>query len=456
MELTGHNHPLIGRLGARLGAVLGLVGLRCVSNQIRRVGRLRPVDHPVEHSASSRTVVAKGMIFVGVATLLGNGTAYLLSMVSARVLDPADFGALGALLGLLVIIATLGISTQALTARRVSTASATERKDVEGQAIRLSIFTAFAILIGAVIISWPVSVIFAIPILAVLTGVASLGFVVIGSAAMGIAQGREEHIKLSIAFIANTACRAFGGIIGVVVFQSVTGVGFGVLIGCAVGAAIAYQLIAPKTFSPKLKDGIGIEFGHIAHALIVLFTLTNIDVLLARVFLTEDLSGEYSVGVLLAKIAFFLPNAIIIVLFPKMSSGDSHRALYIATALTAMVGVAITLASVFAGDMIISILGGSQYTDLGGEAWLFALEGSAFALVQVLLYARLAAQDRRAVLAVWGALAVLAVIVVGWRHNSVAEIVTSVVAVSLGLTVVGFILDRKKSGKLDLPIEAAE
>ena len=43
------------------------------------------------------------MIFVGVATLLGNGTAYLLSMVSARILDPADFGALGALLGLLVI-----------------------------------------------------------------------------------------------------------------------------------------------------------------------------------------------------------------------------------------------------------------------------------------------------------------------------------------------------------------
>ena len=414
------------------------------------------MDRPAENTASSRTVVAKGMIFVGAATLLGNGTAYLLSMVSARILDPADFGALGALLGLLVIIATLGISTQALTARRVSTASASERKDVEGQAIRLSIFAAIAILIGAVILSWPVSVIFAIPILAVFSGVASLGFVVIGSAAMGIAQGREEHIKLSIAFIANTACRAFGGIIGVVVFQSVTGVGFGVLIGCAVGAAIAYQLISPKTFSSKLKDGIGIEFGHIAHALIVLFTLTNIDVLLARVFLTEGLSGEYSVGVLLAKIAFFLPNAIIIVLFPKMSGGDSHRALYIATALTATVGVVITFASVFAGDMIISILGGSQYTDLGGEAWLFALEGSAFALVQVLLYARLAAQDRRAVLAVWGALAVLAVIVVGWRHNSVAEIVTSVVAVSLGLTVVGFILDRKQADKVDLPIEAAE
>ncbi len=406
--------------------------------------------------SDSRSVVAKGLIFVGAATLVGNGSAYLLSMISARILNQADFGALGALLGLLVIIATLGISTQALTARRVSTATASNRSEVEGQAIRLSVFVGVAIVIGALIVAWPISTIFAIPVVAVITGISSLAFVVVGSASMGIAQGREEHIKLSMAFIANGVGRAVGGIVGVVVLQSVTGVGIGILIGCAVGAAISYQLICPRTFSSKLRDGIGIEFGHVAHALIVLFTLTNIDVLLARIFLTEDLSGEYSVGVLLAKIAFFLPNAIIIVLFPKMSAGDSTRAVYIATGLTAMLGLVITLVSVFAGDLVIGILGGSQYKELGSEAWLFALEGSAFALVQVLLYARLAAQDRRAVLAVWGALAVLVTVVAVWRHDTVAEIVTTVVVVSLVLTVVGLLLDRRNAGKIDIPIEAAE
>ncbi len=404
----------------------------------------------------SKSVMARGLIFVGAATLIGNGTAYLLSMVSARILDQADFGALGALLGLLVIIATLGISTQALTARRVSTAMASNRAEVEGQAIRLSVFVGLGIVVVAFIAAWPVSTIFAIPVVAVVTGIASLAFVVVGSAAMGIAQGREEHIKLSIAFIANGMGRALGGIVGVVVLQSVTGVGIGILVGCAVGAAISYQLICPRTFSKKLTDGIGVEFGHVAHALIVLFTLTNIDVLLARIFLTEDLSGEYSVGVLLAKIAFFLPNAIIIVLFPKMSAGDSTRAVYLATGMTAVLGLIITSVSLFAGELVIGILGGSQYEELGSEAWLFALEGSAFALVQVLLYARLAAQDRRAVLAVWGALVVLVVIVAGWRHNSVAEIVTRVLFVSLVLTVVGLFLDRRQAGKADMPIEAAE
>lgn len=406
--------------------------------------------------SDSRNVVAKGLIFVGAATLVGNGSAYLLSMISARILDQADFGALGALLGLLVIIATLGISTQALTARRVSTATGANRSDIEGQAIRLSVFVGFAIIAGALVVAWPISVIFAIPVVAVITGISSLAFVVVGSASMGIAQGREEHTKLSIAFIANGVGRAVGGIIGVVVLQSVTGVGIGILIGCAVGAGISYRLICPRTFSSKLRDGISIEFGHVAHALIVLFTLTNIDVLLARIFLTEDLSGEYSVGVLLAKIAFFLPNAIIIVLFPKMTAGGSSRAVYLATGLTALLGLIITLVSIFAGDLVIGILGGSQYRDLGSEAWLFALEGSAFALVQVLLYARLAAQDRRAVLAVWGALVVLVTVVAVWRHDTVAEIVTTVVVVSLILTVIGLLLDRRNSGKVNIPIEAAE
>ena len=406
--------------------------------------------------SDSRSVVAKGLIFVGAATLVGNGSAYLLSMISARILNQADFGALGALLGLLVIIATLGISTQALTARRVSTATGANRPDVEGQAIRLSVFVGAGIIVGAFVVAWPISTIFAIPVVAVITGISSLAFVVVGSASMGIAQGREEHIKLSVAFIANGVGRAVGGIIGVVVLQSVTGVGIGILIGCAVGAVISYRLICPRTFSSKLRDGIVIEFGHVAHALLVLFTLTNIDILLARIFLTEDLSGEYAVGVLLAKIAFFLPNAIIIVLFPKMSGGDSSRAVYIATGLTALLGLVITLVSVFAGDLVIGILGGSQYKELGSEAWLFALEGSAFALVQVLLYARLAAQDRRAVLAVWGALVVLVVVVAVWRHDTVAEIVTTVLAVSLVLTVVGLLLDRRNAGKVDIPIEAAE
>lgn len=405
---------------------------------------------------SERRVLAKGLVLVGVATLVGNGAAYLLSMIAARILAPAQFGALGALLGLLVIISTVGIATQAFTARRVAVAGE-DHDRIEGESIRLSVIVGVTIMVAGVIAAWPLSRLFEIPVIALATGIASIGFVVMGSAAMGIAQGREDHGRLAWAFIANGAGRAAGGVLGVVLLGSVEGVGIGILVGCAAGAAISYWIICKGAWSGSLSTGVRGDFVHVFHALVVLFTLTNVDVLLARVFLTADESGEYSVGVLLAKIAFFLPNAIVIVLFPKMTSANSRRAVYVATALTAIVGLLITSFSFLFGDFVIRVLGGVQYPDLGSEAWLFALEGSAFALVQVLLYARLATQDRSAVISVWVALVVLVGVVTIWRHDSVAEIVTTVVAVSLALTVVGLVMDRRKSIPLvPIPVESAE
>lgn len=405
-----------------------------------------------------RRSLARGLVFVGVGTLIGNGAAYLLSMVAARILSIEDFGAFGALLGLLVILSTLAISTQALTARRVSVAGA-EREQIEGDAIRLSVYIGVVIIMLGLIAAWPVSAIFQIPAAAVALGISSLAFVVFGSAAMGIAQGREAHGRLAAGFMANGIGRAVGGIVGVVILGSITGAAIGILIGCIFGALAAYLLICPGTWKGQLTRSGAIEFFHVLHALIVLFTLTNVDVLLARFFLPELQSGEYAVGVLLAKISFFLPNAIIIVLFPKMAAGDSRRAVYIASGLTAVLGLAVTLFSFGFGDFVIRVLGGQEYVDLlGSRAWLFALEGSAFALVQVLLYARLAAQDKRAVLTVWVGLVILVLTVALWRNNSVEEIVTTVVFVSLGLVVVGLFMDRRNNtpSRPVVPIEAAE
>lgn len=401
--------------------------------------------------------LARGLAFVGAATVVGNGAAFLLTMIAARVLTPGDYGALGALLGMLVIISTISIATQALTARQVSVSpDETTRTLVEGQAVRLAVLVGVVIVAGGTVAAWPIGSVFAIPPAAVMTGIASLGFVVVGSAAMGIAQGREEHIRLSAAFLANQLGRAIGGVVGVLVLASVTGVGIGILAGCAVGAALAYRVACPRAWSSHVSRGVATEFGHILHALLVLFTLTNVDVLLARLFLTADQSGEYSVGVQLAKIAFFLPGAIVIVLFPKMTGGHTRRAVYVATALTAIVGVGITGFSLLFGDLVARILGGAKYVDLGSEIWLFALEGSAFALVQVLLYARLATQDRSAVLAGWVALIVLVGVVVLWRHETLVQIVTTVVAVSLGLTFVGLVMDRREGATVPVPIEPAE
>ena len=423
----------------------------------------------------SRSALAKGLILVGFATLVGNGAAFLLSMVAARVLGPDDFGAFGALVGILLILVTVAISTQALAARRVATArsgrpgsnesdwdnadsdnAASDRSEVEGQLIRLAAIVGLGIALGGIIAAWLLGTIFSIPWLAVAAGISSLGFMIFGSAAMGIAQGREERTSFSIAFISLNGARAVGGIIGVLALSSVIGASLGILVGCAVGALIAYRKACPGTTFAPIHDGMGRELGHIVHALMVLFTLTNVDVLLARLYLSDTGSSEYSVGVLLAKIAFFLPNAVLIVLFPKMSGQNSRRPVLIASGLTVAVGLVITAFAFFFGPLVVRILGGLQYESMADNMWLFALEGSAFALVQVLLYSRLAAQDQKAVLAVWAALIALVAIVALGRNDSLVSIVTTVVGVSLALVIVGLFLDNRGSPKYEIPIESAE
>ena len=47
-------------------------------------------------------------------------------------------------------------------------------------------------------------------------------------------------------------------------------------------------------------------------------------------------------------------------------------------------------------------------------------------------------------------------IVVLWRHDSLAQIVTSVVAVSLSLTAAGLVMDRRKPASVPVPMESAE
>ena len=167
--------------------------------------------------------------------------------------------------------------------------------------------------------------------------------------------GIKDHIRrseiqqksFSIAFISLNGARAIGGIIGVLALSSVIGASLGILVGCAVGALIAYRKACPGTTFAPIRDGMGRELGHIVHALMVLFTLTNVDVLLARLYLSDTGSSEYSVGVLLAKIAFFLPNAVLIVLFPKMSGQNSRRPVLIASGLTVAVGLVITAFAFF-------------------------------------------------------------------------------------------------------------
>jgi FtsH-binding integral membrane protein len=99
-------------------------------------------------------------------------------------------------------------------------------------------------------------------------------------------------------------------------------------------------------------------------------------------------------------------------------------------------GLLATVAVAALPTLVVTIMAGPQYLDVTDEAWLFALAGAGFGVVQVILYARMAHHDRRATVLLWSGVAVLAVLGLT-LGNSIASLVTCAAAVAWGTALIG-------------------
>ncbi|MGB8020285.1 MAG: hypothetical protein WCF04_03570, partial [Candidatus Nanopelagicales bacterium] len=180
--------------------------------------------------------------------------------------------------------------------------------------------------------------------------------------------------------------------------------------------------------------------GHAAHALIALYTLTNIDIILARAQLGPHDAGLYAAGALIARAVFFLPQAILVAAFPRMVAGSrtAQRQAVLAVAGLGLIAVAAVAAL---PRLVVLIMAGWEYLPVADEAWLFALAGAGFGVVQVLLYARMASQDRRATALLWIGVAGLAGL--GLRYGeSIAALATCAVAAAWTTALAGLVWAR--------------
>jgi O-antigen/teichoic acid export membrane protein len=150
---------------------------------------------------------------------------------------------------------------------------------------------------------------------------------------------------------------------------------------------------------------------HGTHTLLAFFALANADVLFARALLDEKDSGYYAAGLIIAKACLFLPQFVIVLVFPSLanSPGDTVR-LRRAIMAVAGLGVCAVVGTLILPGIVVEVIGGKEkYAPLGPYTWLFAVAGSAYAVLQLVVYAAIAQQEKRAALAIWIGLVVLAV-----------------------------------------------
>jgi hypothetical protein len=109
---------------------------------------------------------------------------------------------------------------------------------------------------------------------------------------------------------------------------------------------------------------------------LALIALTTTDLLVARAVLDPVDAGNYALGSIATKVAFWLPAAVATVLFPQMADPASHaRARRLALTVVGGVGLALCLGA-FAVTPVVPIVVGEDYAPVAGWLWLFTALGA--------------------------------------------------------------------------------
>lgn len=397
----------------------------------------------------------RGSMLLLAATLVASVGNYLFHVIAGRALGPGPYGALAALLSLLILTATPSVAFQTLAAREVARRIAAG--DLSGshasarQFHRWALAAAALVVVAFVALSVPLQRVMQIGALWPVAMIGVVGGGAIATATLrGVLQGRSQFVRLSFSMFADPVAR-----VAALAILLVAGLRFGAGLGAFLAAgAVVYVLVLFLVGRGRGESGGGAAAYEgeslpeatlrsvMPYTLIALLTtaLYSIDVLLARSVLPENEAGLYAAGALLGRALFFVGAAASMVMLPmvteRATQGMSHRHL-LAQSLAFTAGLAGTglLAYLVAPGLIVAVTYGQAFEGLEANLVLMGTAMSLFAVAYVGVN-YLIALGRWRMLAPITAVVVLQGALLAGFHDSVREIALVQIAVMASLNAV--------------------
>lgn len=405
-------------------------------------------DSPTVRSRVRSFVHGSGGLAIAIVGM--NVATYGFQIVAARRLGPDQYGGVASLMAMLLVLGVVQLGLQATAARRVAAAPdhvATIERTITAVSVRASLAMGALMLVLSPAV-WKVLQLDSI-VPALLIAVSAVPLTMTGGQA-GILQGERRWLPLSILYLALGVPRLVVGTICILVRPTESAAMVGVTIAMFAPVVVGWwALRRPRAEHTSEAGSEGAEehaFRHVATealhssvALLAFFVLSNLDIVVARNSLGHRQAGLYAGGLILTKAVLFLPQFVVVVAFPSMSTaGERRRALVRSVAAVAGVGVVATLGAWLLSGLAMIFVGGDKYQAVEHRLWLFAVVGTMLAMLQMLVYGVLARQHRGAAYLVWGA--AIALTVIGLTMGTLTHLVLTVVAVDAVLTVILLVL----------------
>jgi O-antigen/teichoic acid export membrane protein len=350
---------------------------------------------------------------IAVAMGVMNVATYGFQMIAARALGPQDYGAFAALMNLMMIVSVMSLGLQATAARRISSDPASVGA-IERAILRVTYRS--AIVLGGVLLALAplIDLVLRLDDLAsaVVVGFVAVPLTIMGGQA-GVLQGERRWRWLALVYVAAGVPRLLiGG--ALVLWQpselsAMVGVAIGAVVPTVV-AAVALRTGRPTgAGAPQPRPGslLG-EVARSSQALLAFFALGNVDVIVARNVLDSHDAGLYAAGLIMTKAVLFLPQFVVVITFPAMSTvHERRRTLVRGLAAVGGIGILATIGTTLLPGLAMIFVGGSEYAEIESRLWLFAVLGTVLAMLQLLVYAVLAGEGRRSIYAPWAGLVAL-------------------------------------------------
>lgn len=372
--------------------------------------------HLGEHTASLGLAVAMAAVNV-----LGYGSVLLVS----GSLGPANFGAVAALTGLGVVCVIPGGTLQVLVAARRS-----HGRSMKG-VLRVGLLVGGVVAVALAALSPLVRTLFSLssawPVVWLAVAVVPT---TIGSVQQGVLLGGRQFGALTslvvvsgLSRLAASAWLSWSDADVATVMAGWAAASFvSVLLGLVlIGRDEAddgpWRWVAPLCLS-------SIAFG-------ALITMTNIDVVLARHFLSAHDSGLYGVASMFARVVFWATQFIAMLVVPRLASTQGRRIVvraYVAVVVVASPALAILA---IAPEFTLRLLGLDGYVEAADDLALFGVLGVLWACIQVSTFVGIARERSRVTAALWSGITVQTLVTITVWHDTIGHVLAAAVAGAL-------------------------
>ena len=349
----------------------------------------------------------RGSVPLFLALGLLNASNYLFHVVASRLLGPAQYGALAALLAFMLVVSVPCGVLQTVVAKRVAVLRA-QGEEATPTGFIGGTLRSVALLagLGAVLLAMLT------PLIAALVHVGLgpplllgpfLFLAMLTSIPLGVLQGRLRFGGVGVVTALGVLVRLGVGIGLIQAGFGISGALLGSVLGQAVSLGVAIRLLglpagSTRSASATLEVLRG-EFGPTLAALASFWLLVEADLVLARHYLPQQVSGVYSGVGVIARAILFLPAAISIVALPHFAElrGQTdalRRWLRISLGMTGALALLAFGALWLLRVPVLDVTYGAEYEAGSGFLPIVGLAMVFLALVNVLVYFHVAVDSK--------------------------------------------------------------